>query len=47
MRALSYATTFGAIDADNDDLLLQCFEDHEAYIATCTNRGLDNHGRPA
>lgn len=25
--------SFGAVDADNDDLLLDCFEDHEAYIA--------------
>lgn len=25
--------SFGAADADNDDLLLECFEDHEAYTA--------------
>ncbi|BBF92112.1 P-loop ATPase, Sll1717 family [Blastochloris tepida] len=25
--------TFGTVEADNDDLLLECFEDHEAYIA--------------
>jgi hypothetical protein len=25
------AETFGAVDADADTLLDQCFEDHEAY----------------
>ncbi len=25
--------TFGAAEADNDDLLLECFQDHEAYLA--------------
>jgi len=31
MRPLLEATDFGAIDADNDDLLLRSFEDHDAY----------------
>jgi hypothetical protein len=31
MKPLIDATSFGAIDADNDDLLFQCFEDHPAY----------------
>jgi hypothetical protein len=30
---LRNAETFGSIEADNDDLLLDCFEDHEAYIS--------------
>lgn len=30
---LKEAETFGTAEADNDDLLLECFEDHEAYIA--------------
>jgi len=29
---LQQVTTFGASEADNDALLLDCFEDHEAYI---------------
>jgi hypothetical protein len=29
---LSQVQTFGAAEADNDDLLLDCFEDHEAYL---------------
>src|ERR1035438_3135602 len=32
MKPLLNADVFGAIDADNDDLLLECFEDHEAYL---------------
>jgi energy-coupling factor transporter ATP-binding protein EcfA2 len=32
MKSLSDVDTFGAIDADNDQLLLPCFEDHEAYL---------------
>ena len=31
MRPLLQASDFGAIDADNDDLLLRSFEDHEAF----------------
>ena len=31
-KSLSDVDNFGAVDADNDDLLLQCFEDHEAYL---------------
>jgi hypothetical protein len=31
MKSLLEIENFGAIDADNDDLLLDCFEDHEAY----------------
>lgn len=32
MKSLADVETFGAIDADNDQLLLHCFEDHEAYL---------------
>jgi hypothetical protein len=32
MKPISSIDHFGAIDADNDDLLSSCFEDHEAYI---------------
>ncbi len=32
MRAIHSIENFGAIDADNDELLFDCFEDHEAYI---------------
>jgi len=31
MKSLENIDSFGAIDADNDDILLQVFEDHEAY----------------
>jgi hypothetical protein len=31
MKALTSVEDFGAIDADNDELLSSCFEDHEAY----------------
>ena len=31
MRSLGSIENFGAIDADNDDLLLESFEDHEAF----------------
>lgn len=30
--------TFGASEADNDDLLLECFQDHEAYVAARNHR---------
>lgn len=33
MKSLLDVDHFGAIDADNDDLLLDCFEDHEAFLA--------------
>src|ERR1019366_8037156 len=33
MCELVEAESFGAIDADNDNLLLDCFEDHEAYLS--------------
>ncbi len=32
MKRLAAVETFGAIDADNDSLLLDCFEDHEAFL---------------
>ena len=32
MKSLFEVEHFGAIDADNDDLLLQSFDDHEAYL---------------
>jgi len=31
MKSLADVTNFGGTDADNDDILLQAFEDHEAY----------------
>ncbi len=31
MKSLTAVENFGAVDADNDDLLLKSFEDHEAY----------------
>lgn len=31
MKQLREALSFGAVDADNDDLLLRSFEDHQAY----------------
>ena len=31
MKKLIEMENFGAIDADNDQLLIECFEDHEAY----------------
>ncbi len=33
MKALAEADDFGAIDADNDDLLLESFEDHPAFTS--------------
>jgi hypothetical protein len=32
MKALRDVDNFGGTDADNDDILLQAFEDHEAYL---------------
>lgn len=32
IKPLKEVDNFGAVDADNDDLLLDCFEDHEAYL---------------
>jgi hypothetical protein len=32
MRALHEVENFGGTDADNDDILLKAFEDHEAYL---------------
>lgn len=32
MRSLADAENFGAIDADNDQLLTHTFEDHEAFL---------------
>ena len=36
MKSLLDVYHFGAIDADNDDLLLDCFEDHEAFLSVRT-----------
>lgn len=33
MKLISSVDTFGAVDADADTLLEQCFQDHEAYLA--------------
>lgn len=33
MKPLYEAEIFGAVDADNDDLLLESFEDHEAFVS--------------
>jgi hypothetical protein len=32
MKTLAEVETFGAVDADNDGLLLDCFEDHPAFL---------------
>jgi hypothetical protein len=32
MKSLASVENFGGTDADNDDILLQAFEDHEAYL---------------
>jgi hypothetical protein len=32
MKDLRNVETFGGTDADNDDILLHAFEDHEAYL---------------
>jgi len=32
MKSLTTVENFGGTDADNDDILLQAFEDHEAYL---------------
>lgn len=32
MKAIATVENFGGTDADNDDILLQAFEDHEAYL---------------
>ena len=32
MKSLANVESFGGTDADNDDILLQAFEDHEAYL---------------
>lgn len=31
MKKLDSITTIGGIDADTDDLLMQCFQNHNAY----------------
>ena len=31
MKKLLEITDFGGIDADNDSILFECFEDHEAF----------------
>lgn len=31
MKTLSNVLSFGGIDADTDQILFDCFEDHEAY----------------
>jgi hypothetical protein len=35
---LQTVDTFGAVDADTDDLLLDCFQDHEAYKAALEHK---------
>jgi hypothetical protein len=32
MKAIFGVESFGGTDADNDDILLEAFEDHEAYL---------------
>ena len=34
MKSLANVESFGGTDADNDDILLQAFEDHEAYLVS-------------
>ena len=31
MKSISEISSWGGIDADNDRLLMACFQDHEAY----------------
>ena len=38
MKALLDVNEFGAVDADADRLLEQCFEDHEAYLDAKSHR---------
>ena len=33
MVRLAQIERFGVAEADNDDLLLECFQDHEAYVS--------------
>lgn len=37
MKALTEIASFGGIDADSDDLLEPCFQDHEAYLEACAH----------
>ncbi len=43
MRKLSEIESFGAIDADNDDILNDCFEDHEAFIDLLNFKKISYH----
>src|SRR2546430_2249495 len=38
LKSLSIVANFGAIDADSDTLLKECFQDHAAYIAARDNQ---------
>jgi hypothetical protein len=38
MKSIASVDHFGAIDADNDELLFTCFEDHEAYLDLLAQR---------
>jgi len=38
MKTLQTITDFGSVDADNDDLLLESFEDHDAYNSVVEQR---------
>ena len=38
MKDLSIVEEFGAVDADADTLLEQCFEDHDAYLDARSHR---------
>jgi hypothetical protein len=44
---LMHIEKFGVAEADNDDLLLDCFEDHEAYVAALEHRKFLIVGRKA
>ncbi|TWA89854.1 hypothetical protein FBY14_105152 [Azospirillum brasilense] len=38
MNNIDDVLSFGSVEADNDDLLLECFEDHDAYISAKNHR---------
>ncbi len=38
MKRLAEVESFGGTDADNDELLLKVFEDHEAYLDVIRRR---------
>ncbi|WP_433617329.1 P-loop ATPase, Sll1717 family [Paenibacillus cellulositrophicus] len=45
MKSLESILSFGSVDADNDEYLLQSFEDHEAYLNVLEHRKFLVSGR--